>query len=177
MCGESFVPDMRREGVSWESFVPHVRRARVCWESFVPKGRGVVVVGRIMSCSGVVLVPVGGLWRRPGAAHGHCGRALRAPGVLHAGGGGGFTALEAFLRRVVGVSEPWMASFPPIGGGVAAVRGGVVPTSQTTSVKNTDNGLLVAKWSAFWAQRCLAWCACSHVNPLCGVWAGLPRLA
>ena len=79
-------------------------------------------------------------------------------GALHAGGGGGFTALEAFLRRVVGVSEPWMASFPPIGGGVAAVRGGVVPTLQTTSVKNTDNGLLVAKWSAFWAHQCLAWC-------------------
>ena len=166
VCWESFVPHVRREGVCGESFVPHVRRARVCWESFVPKGQGVVVVGRIMSCSGVVLVPVGGLWRRPGAAHGHCGRALRAPGVLHAGGGGGFTALEAGWRRVVGVSEPWMASFPPIGGGVAAVRGGVVPTLQTTSVKNADNGLLVAKWSAFWAHQCLAVVRCSHVNPL-----------
>ena len=99
-------------------------------------------------------------WRAM-AAPWRCSRALRpgspAPGALHAGGGG-FTALEAFLRRVVGVSEPWMASFPPIGGGVAAVRGGVVPTLQTTSVKNADNGLLVAKWFACWAQRCLAWC-------------------
>ena len=59
-----------------------------------------------------------------------------------------------------------MASFPPIGGGVAAVRGGVVPTLQTTSVKNADNGLLVAKWSAFWAHQCLAVVRCSHVNPL-----------
>ena len=103
-----------------ESFVPHVRRARVCWESFVPKGRGVVVVGRIMSCSGLVLVPVAGLWQRPGAAHGHCGRALRAPGVLHAGGGGDFTALEAGWRRVVGVSDPRVVQFPPIGGDDAA---------------------------------------------------------
>ena len=111
---------MRREGVSGESFVPHVRRARVCWESFVPKRQGVVLVGRVVLCSGVVLVPVGGLWRRPGAAHGHCGRALRAPGVLHAGGGGGFTALEAGWRRVVGVSDPRVVQFPPIGGDDAA---------------------------------------------------------
>ena len=69
------------------------------------------------------------------------------------GGDGGFAPCEALWRRVAGVSEAWMASFPPFGGGVAAVRGGVAPTSQTTSVKNADNGLLVAKWSAFWANR------------------------
>ena len=53
-----------------------------------------------------------------------------------------------------------------------------------------ENGLLVARWSAFWAQRCLSWCvvrtrprycerepAISHVNPLLRAWAGLPRLA
>ena len=141
-----------------ESFVPHVRRARVCWESFVPKWRGVVVVGRIVSCPGVVLVSVGGLWQRPGAAHGHCGRALRAPGVLHAGGDGGFALHEAFLRRVAGVSDPRVVQFPPIGGGAAVVCSGVALKSQTTSVKNTENGLLVVKWSAFWVQRCLSWC-------------------
>jgi len=27
---------------------------------------------------------------------------------------------------------------------------------QTTSVKNAENGLLRARWSAFWAQRRLA---------------------
>ena len=104
-------------GPSWasgESFVPHMRREGVSRESFVPKRQGVVVVGRIMSCSGVVLVPVGGLWRRPGAAHGHCGRALRAPGVLHAGGGGGFALHEAFGRRVAGVSDPRVVQFPPL---------------------------------------------------------------
>ena len=79
VCWESFVPHVRRARVCWESFVPHVRRARVCWESFVPKRQGVVLVGRVVLCSGVVLVPVGGLWRRPGAAHGRCGRAPLLP--------------------------------------------------------------------------------------------------
>ena len=168
MCGESFVPDMRREGVCWESFVPHVRRARVCgesfvphvrrarvcWESFVPKGQGVVVVGRIMSCSGVVLVPVGGLWRRPGAAHGHCGRALRARWCAPRRWWWGFYSIRSLLAACRRRVAPLHGAIPPIGGGVAAVRGGVTPTLQTTSVKNADNGLLVAKWSAFWARRC-----------------------
>ena len=137
---------------------------------------------------------------------------------------GGFAPCEAFLRRVAGVSHPCMAQFPQIGGGAAAVRGSVAPKTQTTSMKNAENGLLIAKWSAFWAvpggmgcSRTLsgAWpewlrahrgahcrvpgqggsdptatlcvrtltpeCARkpldTHANPLCGVWAGLPRLA
>ena len=98
MCGESFVPDMRREGVSGESFVPHVRRARVCWESFVPEGPGAVVVGRIMSCSGLVLVPVAGLWQRPGAAHGLRGQAV--PRSLFWGCGvGRVLSRQPVLRR------------------------------------------------------------------------------
>ena len=72
------------------------------------------------------------------------------------------SALTACRRRVA----PLHGAIPPIGGGVAAVRGGVVPTLQTTSVKNADNGLLVAKWSEFWAHQCLAVVRCSHVNPL-----------
>ena len=48
-------------------------------------------------------------------------------------------------------------AIPPFGGGEAASQAGVVPTVQTTSVKNADNGVLWAKWSAFWAQRCLSW--------------------
>ena len=66
---------------------------------------------------------------------------------------GGFALHEAFLRRVADVSNPRVVQFPPIGGGELAVCGGVAPTSQTTSVKNADNGLLVVKWSAFWANR------------------------
>ena len=44
---------------------------------------------------------------------------------------GGFAPCEALWRRVAGVSEAWMASFPPIGGGELAVCGGVVAKLQT----------------------------------------------
>ena len=86
--------------------------------------------------------------------------------ALDTGSGGDFAPCEALWRRVAGVSHPCMAQFPPFGSGAAVVCSGVALKSQTTSVKNTENGLLVAKWSALWAQRCLAWCACSHANPL-----------
>jgi len=56
------------------------------------------------------------------------------------------------------VSDPRVVQFPPIGGGAAVVCSGVALKSQTTSVKNTENVLLVVKWSAFWVQRCLSWC-------------------
>ena len=102
----------------------------------------------------------------------------------------GFCAIRslpsACRRRVV----PLLVQFPPFGGGEVAVRGGVVRKVQTTSVKNAENGLLWAKWSAFWANLCRPWCvvrtqafyserspSISHVNPLIGVWAGLPTFA
>ena len=66
---------------------------------------------------------------------------------------GGFALHEAFLRRVASVSDPRVVQFPPTGDGEAAVCSAGAPTSQTTSVKNADNGLLVVKWSAFWANR------------------------
>ena len=69
------------------------------------------------------------------------------------GNGGGFAALGASLRRVA----PIVAQFPPFGGGDVTVRGGKALKSQTTSVKNTGNEVLRLRWSAFWAQRCLAW--------------------
>ena len=50
----------------------------------------------------------------------------------------------------------------PSGGGEITVRGGVMPKVQTTSAKNAENGLLWAKWSAFWAQ----WC---QSVPSCGI--------
>ena len=82
----------------------------------------------------------------------------RRCGALRAGCGGGFALHEAFSRRVAGVSDPRVVQFPPTGGGADAVCGGGAPKSQTTSVKNAENGLLVAKWSAFWRIRCLSWC-------------------
>ena len=52
---------------------------------------------------------------------------------------------------------------PPFGGGEVEVQGSVAPKVQTTSAKNADNRVLWARWSAFWAQRCLAWCDVSRV--------------
>ena len=59
------------------------------------------------------------------------------------------------MARVADVSDPRVAKFLAFGGGEVAVRAGVVPKVQTTSVKNGEIGLLWARWSAFWAQR--AW--------------------
>ena len=59
------------------------------------------------------------------------------------------------MARVADVLDPRVAKFLAFGGGEVAVRAGVVPKVQTTSVKNGENGLLWARWSAFWAQR--AW--------------------
>ena len=84
---------------------------------------------------------------------------------------------------IITTLTPWGSScseIPAIGGGAAEVRGGVAPTSQTntfcpltpksqtTSVKNADNGLLVAKWSALWAV--LGGMGCSRA--LSGAWPG-----
>jgi len=38
-----------------------------------------------------------------------------------------------------------MAQIPPFGGGEVAVLGGKAPKSQTTSVKNSENGWVVAE--------------------------------
>ena len=62
------------------------------------------------------------------------------------------------MARVADVSDPRVAKFLSFGGGEVEVRAGVVPKVQTTSVKNGENGLLWARWSAFWAQVGLAGC-------------------
>ena len=80
--------------------------------------------------------------------------------------GGGFALHEAFQGCVAGVSEPHVVQFPPLGGGEAATHSGVVPKVQTTSAKNAENGVSWARWTTFWAHRCLARCTCSRVSPL-----------
>ena len=87
-------------------------------------------------------------------------------GARRTGSGAGFALHGAFRVCVGGVSEPHVVQFPPIGGGEAATHSGVVPKVQTTSVKNAENGLSWARWSTFWAHRCLARCMCSRVSPL-----------
>ena len=61
----------------------------------------------------------------------------------------GFCSIRSWLSACRRRVAPLMLQFPPIGGGAAVVCSGVALKSQTTSVKNTENGLLVAKWSAF----------------------------
>ena len=63
-----------------------------------------------------------------------------------------------YTKPAGGVSDPRVVQFPPIGGVASVVCGGVAPKSQTISVKDAEDGLVVVKWSAFWAQRYLAWC-------------------
>ena len=169
---ESFIPEMRRGRACRESFVPHMRcegcAGRVLyrkWGRAARAGRDLFRRGTFRVCS----CRVSATHRCPILALGPCS-------ALDTGSGGGFAPCEALWRRVAGVSHPCMAQFPPLGSGAAMVCSGVAPTSQTTSAKNLEIGLLVAKWSAFWAQRCLAWCARSYANPLFGVLAGLPRL-
>ena len=100
---------------------------------------------------------------RPCAGLG-CSAALPAPAAA-----GGFALHEALRGRVSGVSEPHVVQFPPFGGSPSVVLVGAVPKVQTTSAKTGDNGLLRARWSTFWAQWCLSWCACSQVNSLFGL--------
>ena len=87
-----------------------------------------------------------------------CARPCRRCGALQVGGSGGFALHEAFWRRVAGVSNPRVVQFPPIGGGEAAVCGGVAAKVQTHWVKNGEKSLLWLNGSAFWRIRCLSWC-------------------
>ena len=64
--------------------------------------------------------------------------------------------LAVYLRRVAAL----MMQFPPFGDGEPPTYGGMVPTVQTTSVKNAENRALWMRWSAFWAQRCQSWWLC-----------------
>ena len=90
----------------------------------------------------------------PAAAHRHRSLALRQPPHWRWWGFSIRSLLVACRRRV----GPSRSEIPPFGGGEVAVRGGVVLKVQTTSVKNAENGLLRARWSAFWAQRRLVGC-------------------
>ena len=71
-----------------------------------------------------------------------CAQVLLATRCTSGGCGGGFAPCEALCRRVAGVSEPWMAQMPPTGGAGATSRTGLLPKTQTTSVKYVENGLL-----------------------------------
>lgn len=81
---------------------------------------------------------------------------VRPSGALHTASGGGFARHEVVAQRVAGVLDPHVVQFPQSGGGKVSTRGGVTPKVQITSEKSAEYGLLWAKWSAIWTQRCLA---------------------
>ena len=121
---------------------PHRRRlCRCVWLGASSRSAPVPSVPSGTLHTGGACVAVCGWVRRlearPGlaAAHGH-----RSPRVPQPGPAG----LAVLSMLVVQT---------PFGGGEIAVRGGVMPKVQTTSAKNAENGLLWAKWSAFWARR------------------------
>ena len=131
-----------------------IRRFYACWANFFaeepPEGP--------CRANFFAEMPLEGrCWANFFAPTGAVPRTCSRCGALQVGGGGGFALHEAFLRRVAGVSDPRVVQFPPTGDGEAAVCSAGAPKPQTTSVKNTENGLLVARWSVFWAQRCLSW--------------------
>ena len=101
--------------------------------------------------------------------------AVREPDTT--GNGGGFCSMRSLLSACRRHVAPLVMQIPLFGSGEVviqgsevtvqggevtvrgtevAVRGGEVSKSQTTSAKNVENGLSWARWSAFWAQRCLA---------------------
>ena len=154
--------------VSRESFIPEMRRGRACRESFVPHMRCEGCAGRVLYRKLGRAARAGrdlfrrGTFRvfscRASATHRHPSLALGSLRCAPCQWWWGFCSIRSWLSACCRRVAPLMLQFPPLGGGAAVVCSGVAPTSQTTSVKNTENGLLVAKWSAFWAQRCLAWC-------------------
>ena len=95
-----------------------------------------------------------------------CAQVLSAARRTRLAAVGGFALHEAFRGCVTGVSEPHVVQFPPFGGDEAATHSSMVPKVQSTSAKTGENGLSWARWSTFWAHRCLARCMCSQVSPL-----------
>ena len=78
---------------------------------------------------------------------------------------GGFAPCEALWRRVAGVSEAWLASFPPVGGGATVTSGGVAAKVQTHWTKVAENGLFWLNGSALWRICCLSWCVVRTQTP------------
>ena len=83
-------------------------------------------------------------------------RALRpcppCPGVLHAGDGG-FAALEAGWRRVVGVSESRVVQFPRRIGGGAAVH---IQRTYSNAPPESGRGIVRTRDQAFCSTPCMA---------------------
>ena len=119
-----------------------------------PRSRKITVLNYVRNLSGSGLPSPAVVAARPS----HRLRALR-PGPIAVGSSApsmpeAVGVLQQKLRR----GAPLMVQFPPFGGGEAGSQTGVVPKVQSTSANNGKNGVLWAKWSAFWAQLCRTWC-------------------
>ena len=119
-----------------------------------PRSRKITVLNYVRNLSGSGLPSPAVVAARPS----HRLRALR-PGPIAVG------SSAPSMPEAVGVLQqkprrgaPLMVQFPPFGGGEAGSQTGVVPKVQSTSANNGKNGVLWAKWSAFWAQLCRTWC-------------------
>ena len=69
----------------------------------------------------------------------------------------GFARHEAVRRPVIGVSDLHVVRFPPINRVHSHDSQGLATKLQTTAVKDVENRLLWARWSAFWGKPCLVW--------------------
>ena len=119
-----------------------------------PRSRKITVLNYVRNLSGSGLPSPAVVAARSS----HRLRALR-PGPIAVG------SSTPSMPEAVGVLQqkprrgaPLMVQFPPFGGGEAGSQTGVVPKVQSTSANNGKNGVLWAKWSAFWAQLCRTWC-------------------
>ena len=121
-----------------------------------PRFRKITVLNYVRNLSGSGLPSPAVVAARPS----HRLRALR-PGPIAVG------SSTPSMPEAVGVLQqkprrgaPLMVQFPPFGGGEAGSQTGVVPKVQSTSANNGKNGVLWAKWSAFWAQLCVGHGVC-----------------
>mgnify|MGYP003087184308 FL=1 len=121
-----------------------------------PRSRKITVLNYVRNLSGSGLPSPAVVAARPS----HRLRALR-PGPIAVG------SSAPSMPEAVGVLQqkprrgaPLMVQFPPFGGGEAGSQTGVVPKVQSTSANNGKNGVLWAKWSAFWAQLCVGHGVC-----------------
>ena len=93
----------------------------------------------------------------PAAAFGCWGRTLRPFRRSSSQRRWGVCSIRSWLSACRRRVAPLMTPFPPFGGSVSVAGGGVAPKVQTASAKNAHNERLRMRWSAFWAQQCLAW--------------------
>ena len=119
-----------------------------------PRSRKITVLNYVRNLSGSGLPSPAVVAARPS----HRLRALRPGPIVVGSSAPSMPEAVGVLQQKPRRGAPLMVQFPPFGGGEAGSQTGVVPKVQSTSANNGKNGVLWAKWSAFWAQLCRTWC-------------------